>query len=281
MTPNPASPASGPVLADACKADGTAGVRFVGLDPLSQSQCRLITSNRWILSINWEDHCFCCVRSHFFFCSLQDPRIADENNSKGPFRSSCAWTMLRALFYGNPIATFSSLTLEPSTDSDLCSVAHETAYSIACVIALTIKSFCLYLNGIVPLLIRDPFTISAAGKVQPNGTQILAFIQALAGASELPSITPITCSSLHHSRWPSLSPLPLFSVLFRKWGLKMCTVLQLQPYPDCIMLHLSLCFCHTAAPFLLYTPWDSDCSPCNVSSYALHYLLQPQGLFLY
>lgn len=67
MTPNAASPASGPVLEDTCKADGTAGVRFVGLDLLSQSQCRLITSDRWILSINWEDHRFCCVRSLFFF----------------------------------------------------------------------------------------------------------------------------------------------------------------------------------------------------------------------
>lgn len=107
---------------------------------------------------------------------------------------------------------------KPSPDSDSCSVAHQTAYSIACVIALIIKSFLLYLNGIVPLLIQDPFTVSAAGKVHPNGSQILVPPSA-SWASLLPrkllSITSVTCSSLHRSPCPSLSPLPLPSVLFR------------------------------------------------------------------
>lgn len=66
-----------------------------------------------------------------------------------------------------PLLHFPASPWKPSANCESCSAAHQSAYSIACVIALITKSFLLYLNGIVPLLIQDPSYVSAAGKVHP------------------------------------------------------------------------------------------------------------------
>lgn len=190
-----------------------------------------------------------CVEPFFF--SPWDLRMTNENDSRGAFRSAVLRWCWEASSTVIPLLHFPVSPWKPSTNSESCSAAHHSAYSTACVIALITKPFLLYLNGIVPLLIRDPSTVSAAGKVHPDSTQIQALVPGLAGAPSSPvlSATPPTCSSLHHSCFPSLGSLSLFTVLSRKWGLKTCAVLQ--PYPDCIMLHQSVPFCHMA-DFSLY-----------------------------
>lgn len=107
-----------------------------------------------------------------------------------------------------PLLHFPTSPWKPSTNRESCSAAHQSAYSITCVIALIIESFLLYLSGIVPLLIQYPSSISAAGKVHPDSTQIQAFIPELAGTPSCPvnyflppppphPMVPFTISAAH------------------------------------------------------------------------------------
>lgn len=121
-----------------------------------------------------------------FFCSLWDPRMANENDSRGAFRSAVLRWCWEASSTVIPLLHFPTLPWKPSTNHESCSAAHQSAYSITCVIALIIESFLLYLNGIVPLLIQYSSSISAAGKVHPGSTRIRAFIPELAGTPSCP-----------------------------------------------------------------------------------------------
>lgn len=211
------------------------------------------------------------------FCSLWDPRIANENDSRGAFRSAMLRWRWEASSPAISLPHFPTSPWKPSTNRESCSAAHQSAYSAACVIALIMKSFLLYLNGIVPLLIQDPSSISAAGKVHPDSTQIQVFIAELAGAPSCTvtcSVIPsTTCGSLHHSCCPSSGPLSLFTVLSRKWGLKICAMLQ--PYLDCIMQRPSLPFCHLfgrslfipLGQWLLSSQWELFSLPTTTPRY--------------
>lgn len=156
--------------------------------------------------------------------------------------------MLRGLFCSNPTAAFSSLALETfyqqwvmfscSSVSLFYCVCNSPYYEV---ISLVSKWDCSTFNSrpFYHLCCREgPSWQHTNTSVHPS-TSWGSFLPC-----ELLSPTPTTCHSLHHSCCPSSGPLSPFTVLSRKWGLKICAVLQ--PYPDCIMLHPSLPFCHMA-----------------------------------
>lgn len=184
--------------------------------------------------------------SHLF-AAYEIPESQMKMTAEELLDLSRAQMMLRGLFYGNPTAAFSNLTLETFYQSwVMFSCSSVSLFYYVCnspyyrVISLVSKWDCSTFNPIpiFHLCCRE------GPSWQHTNTSFHTRISwdSLLPCELLSATSPSPpYGSLHHFCCPSSGPLSLFTVLCRKWGLKICAVLQ--PYPDCIMLHPSLPFC--------------------------------------